>query len=59
MGQQVGVQLIGIVATVAYTAVLTFVLLKLVGVITPLRADTAMENEGLDLTDHDERGYNL
>ena len=59
MGQQVGVQLIGIIATVAYTAVLTFVLLKLVGLVSPLRADTAMENEGLDLTDHDERGYNL
>lgn len=59
MGRQVGVQLIGIGATVGYTAVLTFVLLKLVGIITPLRAEEAMETEGLDLVDHDERGYNL
>ena len=59
IGQQVGVQAIGVIATLVYTAVVTFVLLKLVGVISPLRADEAMEVDGLDLTDHDERGYNL
>ena len=59
IGQQVGVQAVGVVATLGYTAIVTFVLLKLVGVITPLRADDAMEVDGLDLTDHDERGYNL
>ena len=59
MGGQVKVQLIGIVATLAYTAVLTFVILKVVDALTGLRVDSDEETEGLDLVLHDERGYDL
>ena len=59
MGGQVMVQIIGIVATIGYTAILSFVLLKVVGVITPLRASDDEETMGLDLALHDEQGYNL
>ncbi len=56
---QFAVQLTGALATVAWCAVATFVLLKLTGVVTKLRAETDDERQGLDLTQHDERGYNL
>ena len=59
MGSQVGVQLLGIVATLAYTALATFVLLKLVQVITGLRVSPEEENEGLDIVGHNESGYDL
>jgi len=59
MGGQVSVQLIGIFATLTYTAVLTFVILKVVDALTGLRVDSDQETEGLDLVLHDERGYDL
>ena len=57
MGSQVGVQLIGIIATVVWTAIATFVVLKVVDAITGLRVTDEQETEGLDITQHDERGY--
>ncbi len=59
MGQQVGVQAIGVVATMAWCGILTFVLLKLVGIFIPLRVSDEVETQGLDLSEHDERGYIL
>ncbi len=60
MGEQVYVQTVGIVSTLIYTAVVTYVLLKLVGLMTNgLRVDEEGEENGLDLVDHDESGYNL
>jgi len=59
MGGQFVVQLTGALATVAWCAVATFVLLKLIGVIVPLRAAEDDERQGLDLTQHEERGYIL
>ena len=60
MGEQVYVQSLGIVSTLVYTAVVTYVLLKLVGLMTNgLRVDEEGEENGLDLVDHDESGYNL
>ena len=59
MGHQLGVQAIGAVATLAYTAVLTWVILKIVDVVTGNRVTEDEETEGLDLTQHDERGYDL
>jgi len=53
------VQLTGAVATVAWCAIATFAILKLVGAIVPLRADEDDERQGLDITQHEERGYNL
>ncbi|MEX2367691.1 MAG: ammonia channel protein, partial [Pseudohongiellaceae bacterium] len=59
MGSQLGVQLTGIIATVAYTAVLTFMVLKVVGAILGLRVNEEVENKGLDLVLHEEKGYDL
>jgi Amt family ammonium transporter len=57
MGGQVYVQLIGVVATVVFTAVVTYVILKLVGAVLGLRVDEDQETQGLDITMHEERGY--
>lgn len=58
MGQQVGVQVIGIGATVAFTATVTFVILKVVGIVMGgLRVGADEETQGLDISDHEERGY--
>lgn len=59
MGSQVGVQLVGIIATLLWTAFATYAILKLVGVIVGLRVTDEEETEGLDITQHDERGYIL
>jgi len=59
MASQLLVQLIGAVATAVWCGVATFVILKLVNVVTPLRVSPEQENEGLDLVLHEERGYSL
>jgi Amt family ammonium transporter len=59
MGGQLAVQATGVVATFVYTAVMTFLILKLVNMMVGLRIDSEEENQGLDLVLHDERGYNL
>ena len=59
MGAQVGVQLTGVIATVAFTASVTFVILKLVDMTIGLRVSDEQETEGLDINQHDERGYIL
>ena len=59
IGQQFVVQLTGMVATVAWCAVVTFVLLKLVNAIVPLRVTDEQEIQGLDLALHEERGYDI
>ncbi len=59
MGSQIGVQLIGIVLTVVWTATATFIILKVVDAITGLRVTDEDETQGLDITQHDERGYIL
>ena len=60
MGEQVGIQLIGIISTFIYTAVVTYILLKLVGLMTSgLRVSEEQEVNGLDQSEHEETGYNL
>jgi Amt family ammonium transporter len=59
MGSQLMVQLTGIAATLVYTAVLTFVVIKLVNAITRFRVTVEEETTGLDIVLHDERGYDL
>ncbi|MFQ3245626.1 MAG: Amt family ammonium transporter [Arenicella sp.] len=56
---QLGVQVIGVLATGAYAAIVSYVLLKLVGLITPLRVDVDTEQQGLDVAQHGEKGYNI
>jgi Amt family ammonium transporter len=57
MGSQLSVQVIGIVFTFAWTAVVTFIILKVVNAIIGLRVSDEDETQGLDITEHDERGY--
>jgi Amt family ammonium transporter len=58
MGAQLWVQAQGILAVAAYTAVITFVLLKAVDFLTGLRVSPEAETMGLDTAEHNERGYN-
>ncbi len=53
-GYQVLVQLYGIVATIVWSGVVTLVLLKVIGLIVPLRVSQQSEIEGLDVTQHGE-----
>ena len=59
IGTQVGIQAVGVFATVAYTAIATFIILKIVDVVTGNRVTEDQETEGLDLVMHNERGYDL
>ena len=60
MGGQVGVQLTGIAATIVFTAVMTWVLLKVTSLLTSgLRVTEEQEIQGLDIHMHEERGYDL
>jgi len=59
IGSQVWIQTKSVLITIVYSGVLTFVLLKLVGIVVPLRANADDETEGLDLVLHNERGYNF
>ena len=59
IGSQVGIQAVGALATLAYTAVLTWVILKVVDMVTGNRVSEDEETEGLDVTQHEERGYDL
>ena len=59
MASQVGVQMVGIVSTVVYTALLTFIIVKVVTAITGFRVSEEDETSGMDLILHDERGYDL
>ncbi len=54
---QVGVQFIGVLATVIYTGIASFIILKVVDRVIGLRVSTDEEQEGLDIVLHDERGY--
>jgi Amt family ammonium transporter len=59
MGSQLGVQLIGALATAGIAIVGSIVILMIVKAVTPLRVSEEDETEGLDITAHGERGYNL
>ena len=52
---QVKLQLIGVGVTLLYTAIATYIILKVVDLITPLRASDANERDGLDLSQHGEQ----
>lgn len=60
IGQQLWVQFVGVVATFVYTALVTWILLKLVALLTSgLRVTREEEMTGLDLSLHEEEGYKL
>lgn len=60
MADQVLVQLTGIGAAIAWCALCTFIVLKIVGLLTGgLRVSSEEEVQGLDIVSHDETGYNM
>jgi len=59
MGSQLYVQIVGALATAAIALIGSIVILMIVKAITPLRVNEEDETEGLDITSHGERGYNL
>ena len=56
---QVWAQVQGVLLTAAYTAVASYVILKGIDLVMGLRVDEESEALGLDLSEHDERGYVL
>ena len=56
---QLTVQLIAIVVVALYSFVGSYVILKVVGYITPLRVTSEEEREGLDVSQHGEHAYAL
>ncbi len=59
VGDQFVTQLIGVVAITALSAVMTFIIARIVAATTGLRVSTEDEIDGLDITGHGERGYDL
>lgn len=51
------IQLLAVGVSIAYSALGTFVLLKLIGALTPLRVPVKEEGMGLDITQHGEEAY--
>ena len=56
---QLMIQLLGIALIFLWTAVFTWIILKIISHITGLRVDDETESQGLDLMSHGERGYNM
>jgi Amt family ammonium transporter len=59
MGQQLWIQIIAVAATIAYDAIVSFVILKIIDVAIGLRVSEEDETQGLDISLHDERGYDI
>ncbi len=59
IGAQVWAQFISIVITVVWSGVISFITLKILDATIGLRVETDDERMGLDLSQHNERGYNL
>jgi len=57
--KQVLAQVYSLLVTIIYSGVLSFIILKIVDAIVGLRVDEEQEQEGLDLSLHNERGYDL
>jgi Amt family ammonium transporter len=54
---QVGIQAAAVATAIVYSGLVSFILLKLIGVIMPLRASREDEATGLDITMHGEEAY--
>jgi Amt family ammonium transporter len=59
MGGQLVTQIVGILATVAWSAAATAAIVAVTRALVGLRADDEAITEGLDLAAHGERGYSL
>ena len=52
-------QLSGLIIVGSFTVIVTYILIKIVSLITPLRVDEETETNGLDLSVHGERAYDV
>ena len=59
MGSQFAIQAVGVIATVLWCGMVTYILLSVLDSVMGLRVSVDEETEGLDLVSHDERGYSL
>ena len=59
MGDQVLVQITGVLAVAAWSGVITWVLLKVSDALAGLRVEPEEDNEGRDTALHNEKGYTL
>ncbi len=59
IGGQLLVQAVGALATAIWCAVATFAILKGIDLVIALRVSADDERQGLDISQHEERGYNL
>ncbi len=59
MAAQLWIQVKGVLVTVVFSGVVSYVILKVLDLVIGLRVTPEQETEGLDLALHDERGYNL
>ena len=57
IGSQLWAQLIGVVSTIVYCGVMSFIILKVVDALVGLRVDEEDEERGLDISLHNEQGY--
>lgn len=53
----IGIQLLGIVTAFVWTFSISFLLFKLINLVTPLRVNGELEELGLDLHEHDAHAY--
>jgi Amt family ammonium transporter len=54
---QVLIQATAVGTAIVYSGLVSFILLKLIGLVIPLRASVSEENTGLDITQHGEEAY--
>ena len=59
ISEQLTTQLIAVGSVIAYTAIISWLILKLVDKMTGLRVDEEDESMGLDISLHEEKGYDL
>ncbi len=59
IGMQVWAQFLSIIITIVWSGGLSFIILKIVDAIVGLRVEEDDERQGLDISQHNERGYNL
>ena len=55
MMEQLWVQVEGVLATIAYSAIVTFIILKVIDLVIGIRVEADDERMGLDLSQHGER----
>jgi Amt family ammonium transporter len=59
IAKQVGIQFVAVCSTLIYDGIATFIILKIIDAVMGLRVTEEQETEGLDISLHNERSYNL